>query len=264
MNYPVNTLLRYYPSDSSTHYTGVVTKKGIFELKPRYKMFPSVADWLASIPDLPMEDKLEVTMKEPVLKWNVYRRPSHPADMWQYNKTSWPSRLYNIIMRTNKNLKKNSELCDAFNHLVEVLDEFKTTFSIRIYDRNRRYCRYILLEEPSMCGHPEEPWKLLPISFYRPQSTWMLYHIDDKKQFAPQVYEAYMPLYHLMEQHGVLTYVRNLNRKFKIEELRNSIYRYERCYLKIQSKKEQLENDEKYFKDVLHNMRQKMEELQKE
>jgi hypothetical protein len=264
MNYPINTLLRYYPSDSSTHYTGVVTKQGVFEPNPRYKMFPSVAAWLESIPDQPTEDKLEVTVKKPVLKWNVYRRPSRPAVMWYSNKTSWPCRLYNIIMRTNKNLKKNPELCDAFNHLVEVLDGFHTTFTIRVYNGNRYQCGYVLLEEPSLCDPSEEPWRLLPVSFYRPQSTWMLYSIDEKKKFAPQVYEAYMPLYHLMEQHGVLTYVRKLNKQFEIDKLHNSIYRHKRIIQKIQYKKEKLEKQEKCFQDALDSMNQKMEALQKE
>jgi len=250
MNYPANALLRYYPTDSSTHYTGVVAKKGILQVKPNRQMFPSVTDWLASIPGQPTEDKLEIIRKIPSLQWTVYR-----------TKTSWSWRLYNIIMRTNKNLKKNPELCDAFNHLMDVLDGFHTTFSIRIYNGNRRQCEYVLLDEPSLSGYPEESWRLLPISFYHPNSDWMLHRIDDKKKFAPQVYEAYMPLYHLMEQHGVLAYVRHLNTEFKREELRTSIHRYERILLKNQYKKQQLENDDKYFQDMLRNMEQQMEAL---
>jgi len=261
MNYPANTLLRYYPSESNTHYTGVVTKKGIVQVKPRKQMFSSMADWLASIPEQPTEDKLEIVRKIPLPQWKVYRPDSNPAEMWNRTKTSWSWRLYNIIMRTNKHLKRNPELCDAFNHLMDVLDGYKSTFSIRIYNGNRRQCGYVLLDDSSPS---EEPWRLLPVSFYLPTPHWMLHHIDDKKKFAPQVYEAYMPLYHLMEQHGVLTYVRNLNRNFKLEHMRKTIQMYERRMRTIQCKKKQYNNVMDYLQDTIHDVKRQMSALEME
>jgi hypothetical protein len=261
MNYPANALLRYYPTDSSTHYTGVVCNKGILQVKPVRKMFPSVADWLASIPQQPTQDKLEIIRKIPSLQWKVYRPDSNPAEMWNRTKTSWSWRLYNIIMRSNKHLKRNPELCDAFNHLMDVLDGFKTTFSIRIYNGNRRQCEYVLLDDTSPS---EEPWRLLPVSFYLPHSHWMLHHIDDKKKFAPQIYEAYMPLYHLMEQHGVLTYVRKLNREFKLKHLRKTIIMYERRMQTIQRKKKRYSNVMEYLHDTIYDVKQQISALEME
>ena len=261
MNYPANALLRYYPTDSSTHYTGVVCNKGILQVKPVRKMFPSVAVWLASLPQQPTEDKLEIVRKFPSLQWKVYRPDSNPAEMWNRTKTSWSWRLYNIIMRSNKHLKRNPELCDAFNHLMDVLDGFKTTFSIRIYNRNRRQCEYVLLDDTSPS---EEPWRLLPVSFYLPHSHWMLHDIDDKKKFAPQIYEAYMPLYHLMEQHGVLAYVRKLNREFKLEHLRKTITMYERRMRTIQRKKKRYSNVMEYLHDTIYDVKQQISALEME
>jgi len=61
VRYPPSTLLRFYPDESDTHYTGVSLKDGaILQQKPDRKSFDSLEKWLASLPGSPSVGMLDV------------------------------------------------------------------------------------------------------------------------------------------------------------------------------------------------------------
>ena len=256
MSYPKNTILRYYPIDSVAHYTGIVLANGILQVKPVQQSFSSLSDWLATLPEQPSEDKLEMTVKPAPLHWNV-TRPVYSLR----NMMSWPQYLYKIIVRSNKYLKNNMELCAAFNHLVDVLDTYKTRFMIMASTITRHsFYNEILLHYP----HPHRPpqkWALLPVSFYRVDRhhTW-LDSVEYKKEFAPNVYEAYRPLYDLMEQYGVIDYVKRANQQAELHRLHKRLQEGEKDLFRLEYKQKNLqvllECQRRYVEQIKDNIQE--------
>jgi hypothetical protein len=179
MSYPKNTILRYYPSADTPHYTSVVLANGILQVKPSKAQFSSLSEWLATLPGQPTEDKLQIAAK---LQWKSSKPSFH-----YLRKQPWTTHLLQVIMRTNRNLKKNAELCEAFNHLVDVLDAFHDKFHILLPYPSNRCTRYEAVKwaEPHP-GLPKEKWALLPIrvDIYRVEKYYVWYDTHEyEKEF---------------------------------------------------------------------------------
>lgn len=135
--------------------------------------------------------------------WNI---PSN----WQQNNRYvmlWPRYLYKAIMKYDERLHTNKEICDAFNHLVATLDQFQSICYTYTPEYMMENYEYILLYEPEP---NKKEWERIPVRFYRVNESWLIPFGNRVAQapFVPQIYEAYMPLYDLMEKYGMLSWVR--------------------------------------------------------
>lgn len=239
MSYPKNTLLRYYPSNSAIHYTAVVSKKGIFQVKPGHASFPTVQEWLATLPGQPTQDKLQVAEKRVPLTWKIQRLSYPQSNRYQ----TWTEYLYKAIMKTNKTLKTNAEMCQAFNHLSDVLVGFNDKFCIYI-NRPRRITQYMHLTLHNHNNSPQVEWNRLPVIFYPVKGYGRHVMVEDRQTFAPQVWEAYKPLYELMEQHGVLRMARECNIRVELSNLYRQRGRMEITIQHLEYKKNQVETEQ--------------------
>ena len=145
------------------------------------------------------------------LTWNV---PPHRKNGSRHDMV-WPTYVYHVIMKYDARLHSHADLCRAFNHLVEVLDTFQSIcytytpeYALDQYD-------YILLRELEV---HQKPWEQIPVRFYRTGMGYGLYAFGNRVSqapFVPTIYEAYKPLYDLMEQYGVLSWVREQREKLE-------------------------------------------------
>ena len=266
MAYSKNTILRYYPSDSSMHYTGVVLANGILQVKPKRELFPSLSEWLATLPGQPTKDKLEVNEKTvtPPLTWKKNQR-SHRS----YNLT-WPAYLYTVITRSNRALKKNTELCEAFNRLVDVLDGMPKIYVLVSPIRRGKAYEHVLFKE-SQPNHPQEKWERLPVEYYLVDKDSVTYieHIiymkydslEERRTFVPAIYEAYQALYDLMEKHGVIRYVRVVNEMVELRNLMKRLHKEANILSRLQYKKQRIEVETKNQSSRVEELKEKIDEI---
>lgn len=290
MSYPRNTFLRYFPSTFglADHFTARVLRDGkIFQVKPQKQSFDSVATWLAALPGQPTAADLRV--EESIYaaydaSWNIHTEVM--KDHYVYRHTiSWPAYLYKVIMKYNANLKQNAELREAFYNLMDVLDQVKDKATIFVYyEMAMKNYQYVLME-PS----EKEPWTALPAPFHCRYGAYNYnpMHISQKKEIAPQVYEAYKPLYDLMEKHGVLAWIRASSeeqkkkslaklearairckerqavkeKKRKQKLLYRQLTRLERSLYQVQNKMLTLQSQEKYLQSLILSVKGEMVKL---
>jgi hypothetical protein len=153
----------------------------------------------------------------------------------------WPTYLYHMIMKYDERLHDNSELCDAYNHLVDVLDTYQSICYTYTPEYMMDDYEYILLKEPEEYRRYE--WESIPVRFYRIKSEcWLIAfgHRVYQEPFVPQIYEAYMPLYVLMEKYGMLSWIRMNQIKIK----QNEITKIKRNIKRIQKKGGNKEKEE--------------------
>jgi len=135
--------------------------------------------------------------------WNVppNRQHGNRSDM------VWPTYLYKVIMKYDERLLTNKEMCDAFNHLVATLEELEFMCYTYTPEYMMDVYEYILLYEPEP---DKKEWERIPVRFYRVNGPWLIAFGNRIAQasFVPQIYDTYLPLYALMEQHGLLSWVR--------------------------------------------------------
>lgn len=275
MSYSKNTLLRYFPAESTEHYTGVVLANGILQVKPKYKQFPSLSEWLATLPGQPTKDKLEVNEKTvtPPLIWKKNQR-----SLRYYNLT-WPAYLYTVITRSNRALKKNTELCEAFNRLVDVLDGMPNIYVLVSPIRRGKAYEHVLFTEPQP-NYPQEKWDRLPVQYCRVDKDRVTYmrsssesyriyvpqydSLEERKTFVAAIYEAYQALYDLMEKHGVIRYVREVNEMAELRYLKRRLHKETNILSRLQYKKERIETETKNQRSRVDQLRQKIDELNKQ
>lgn len=294
MSYPANTMLRYYPSTcGSDHYTARVLRNGtIFQVKPQKQSFESLDNWLQSLSGQPTQADLRVeesiySAYDPSWKVPATGVENHYG---YRHLISWPAYLYKVIMKYNANLKQNVELRDAFHNLTAVLDKYKDK-GITLVDYRSAITDYrevlLTLSTPS----EKEPWLLsLNVQFYAKYGSYNYnpMHISQKKEIAPQVYEAYKPLYDLMEKHGVLAWIctyreeqkkkahakmeayaarckeRRTAKEAKQEQkmLQRQLNRLQRRLYTVQYKKNRWERQEKDLQAAILKMKEDMVKIQ--
>lgn len=208
MSYPVNTMLRYYPVTSSDHYTARIQRDNkVFQVKPQKQSFDSVSTWLQSLPEQPTQAdlRIEEDIRTPYdASWKV-PTSSVESHYGYRHLISWPAYLYRVIMKYNANLKQNAELKEEFHNLTAVLDKYKDKGIALVDYRNAMTDYREVLITPS----EKEPWLSLNVRFYAKYGSYNYnpVHITQRKEFVPQIYEAYKPLYDLMEKHGIIAWI---------------------------------------------------------
>lgn len=245
---------RYYPKDSQEHYTAVVKKdKTILQVKPTILPFASLEAWLVTLPNQPTEQDLQVQAEK--VKWNIPRRPYNRAGV------SWKYYLYRMII--NSRTKSKDALKEAYDNFVSTLDQFKDTYRVLIpyYSVSRRYDFVILRNTPEECNQ-------LPIELYKANyndgkiTYWSrVYSLNLCKEFSVPVYTAYKALYDLMEQHGVLEFVRSKLIKKHNVFIRKQMGRIESNIWRLQRKKEIYEHNVQLEMKRLEELKQKLNKL---
>ncbi len=148
MEYPLNTILRFYPDDSDIHYSAVITKNGILEIKcpnRERKLFYSIQYWLNSLPGMPTleqilinnkrykvdEEKKEVNIEEKKEKKEKKKKEKKeikkcnvPKRNCRIHSLPWARHIHSIIKEFSPELLKNELVIDAYNNLVECLSKY--------------------------------------------------------------------------------------------------------------------------------------------
>lgn len=262
MSYSNITFFRYYPADSTMHFTALQYKdsKSIRQVKPSPQMiFDSLNDWLATLPGMPTEEQLNIKESyaldsvDPswnVPTWNGFR--SHPCQML------WPAYLYLVLMQYDARLKKNAAFRDAFNHFAAVEKSYDSVYHTYIWhSRNNKMYPHILMKTP---GSLEE-WELLPVTFF--DNHGIAYETSElRASFAPQVYAAYKPLYDLMEQVGFLDFIRSTRTENERHFLKTEIAIEKRRLFKLQHKIQEMESKKMNAQDTIHDLKKRLEELE--
>lgn len=133
--YKIGTLLRYYPeAGSNEHYTAVVGRKSIIQVKPaankygrpRVRSVESIEEWLATLPGSPSMDRLKIEEPKNCLN-NPQVYINRVSDSWNvpnmnHSTGKWAFYIYRMMYEANKDLCKRDDIRDAYNHLVEVLE----------------------------------------------------------------------------------------------------------------------------------------------
>ena len=264
MSYSNITFFRYYPADSTMHFTALQYKdsKSIHQVKPSPQMiFDSLDDWRATLPGMPTEEQLNIKESyaldsvDPawnVPTWNGFR--AHPCQML------WPAYLYLVLMQYDARLKKNVEFRDAFNHFAAVEKSYHSVCHTYIWhSRNNKMYPHILMKTPD--SSVVEEWELLPVTFF--DHRGLSYEtIKSKASVAPQIYEAYKPLYDLMEQVGFLDVVRSAREENERHFLKTELAIEKRRLSKLQHKIEEMQTQEMNAQDTIHDLKKRLEELE--
>jgi hypothetical protein len=235
-------LFRYYPADSQSHYTAIPLKENkVLQVKPDRKMFSSKEEWILSLPGNPSESNIRISDENPARKpdpnWKF--TPTYDDENW-----TWPAKIYNIIMQANPTLKENEDLRQAFNHLVDVIDTYKNYCVVYIEKHSSndlsKYDNIFLCAQSKW--FKKEVWELLPIKYrgVDPTDHWYYNHPPILNDLGPKIYEAYMPLFGLMETHGVLNFVRKKIIDIKKEQLNRRIRCAEAEHRRVDRKKDKL------------------------
>ena len=262
MSYSNITFFRYYPADSSMHFTALQYKgsESIHHVKPLPQMaFDSLADWLATLPGQPTEDQLNIkesyALDNVDPEWNVptWNRNGHPCQML------WPAYLYLVLMEYDARIKKNAAFRDAFNHFAAVDKHNESVCHTYIWHgRNNKMYPHILMKTPDSSL---EEWELLPVTFF--DNNGIIYQTHaSKASFAPQVYAAYKPLYDLMEQVGFLDFVRSTRQENERHFLRTELAIETRRLVKLQHKIKELQTEEMNAHNSLHDLKKRLEILE--
>lgn len=157
LSYPARTLLRYFSKESQTHDTALVVEGGsILHVKkasqPVKIHYDNVEAWLASLPDTPSVDQLEVVTPEDVTSRVEDKKKKEKEEKEEKKKakektkkkeaeeekkgkkklhlvpmsqeipsTYWTHHLHRMMKEANPTLLQRADVVDAFNGLVEVL-----------------------------------------------------------------------------------------------------------------------------------------------
>jgi hypothetical protein len=261
MSYSNITFFRYYPSDSTMHYTALQYKysTSICQVKPSpQQSFDSLADWLATLPGQPTEDQLNIkesyALDSVDPEWNVptWNRNGHPCQML------WPAYLYLVLMQYDARLKNNAAFRDAFNHFAAVDKNNNSVCHTYIWHscNNKMYPHILMKTEDSL-----EEWELLPVSFF--DNNGIIYTTSTSKaSFASQVYEAYKPLYDLMEQVGFLDFVRSTRQENERHFLRTELAIEKRRLYKLQRTIQEMQAEELTAQHTINDLENRLEELE--
>jgi hypothetical protein len=223
-------------------------------------IFDSLDDWLATLPGQPTEDQLNIkesyALDNVDPDWNVptWNRNGHPCQML------WPAYIYLVLMQYDAHLKKNAEFRDAFNHFSAVDQHYHSVCRTYIWhSRNNTMYPHILMKTPG--SSLVEEWELLPVTFF--DNRGLVYETSESKaSFAPQIYEAYMPLYDLMEQVGFLDFVRSAREENERHFLRTELAIEKRRLSKLRDKIEEMQTQEMNAQDTIHDLKKRLEELE--
>lgn len=288
-SYPSKTILRYFSlisdakSEAKTddHFTAIILDNGVLQVKPQKQSFASVDAWLETLPGYPTNEDLRVeepANATPDASWKVH---NDVIDSWQ-PVFSWTTYLYKVIMKHNASLKNNAELRKAFNHLVDVMEQYKPTCYTRIPCYSLKHYHFVLM---NTILDSQQSWDALPVRFYK-TTSWYHQPIDsvqEREAFAPQIYAAYKPLYGLMAQHGIISRIRTHHeeqekkaqekreewekrRKEKIlhrqkKRVEHKIVQLKRKVLSIQRKVNELEAQEEYLRDYICQKEKDLQEM---
>ena len=154
------SVLHYCPigAPEDIQYTATVMEEGIWQVEGGDQtMFPTLEEWLQSLPGSPDPSMLTVTAKlaeehkhkeeqkvkkankvVPKKKWNVPSLRNMPRSL------SWARHIYTMIRECD--LLSREDMRDAFNHLVETLLSHNDVIRTSIPYRYRRYTHGIQLE----------------------------------------------------------------------------------------------------------------------
>jgi len=237
MSYSKNTILRFQPSDSPNHYTAVVIHdNNVLQVKPHSTKIITLSEWLSTLPGNPTEQALEVEEKERAPTWNVNR--THGSSL------TWDKYIYNMIVRHSRQHLKNMELQNAFYRFSTALFDASHIINTGIYGRlTWKRGGHIIMKERSVTQQNMKDWELMPIPY------WFVHYSAPNSRpsdFMPKIYEAYKPLYDLMEKLGILDYVRELRLNTTKLSMEKSICRAEGALYRIQQKKKKIESQEVY------------------
>jgi len=205
-------------------------------------MFSSKDEWLLSLPGNPCESDIHIYDENPA---------RNPDPNWKFTPTydnctiTWPAKIYNIIMQANSTLKDNEDLRQAFNHLVDVIDSYKDRCVVYLLNRlSNDLSKYDhIFPRETTTWFKQDAWELLPINYRGVDSMYDRYytHPPLRSELGPKIYEAYLPLFGLMETHGVLKFVREKLNDNKKENLKRRIREAEAAHRRLDRKKNKQE-----------------------
>lgn len=195
MSYPNRTLLRYYSKVDETHDTALVLEDGgILHIKrasqPVKVRFESVEAWLASLPEKPSAEELEIVepseqggavgeekaagvekeageekaagveKKKRATKKKEEKPKKEPLPALlliptrrQIPSTYWTHHLYRMIREANPSLLRRPDVIRAFNALVQVLLDNQAHIMSHTPSSDKRYCEGVDIEKNPL-EHP--------------------------------------------------------------------------------------------------------------
>jgi len=194
MSYPNRTLLRYYSKVDETHDTALVLEDGgILHLKrasqPVKVRFESVEAWLASLPEKPSVEELEIVepseqggavaeqrereekaageektagveKKKKATKKKEEKPKKEPLPALlliptrrQIPSTYWTHHLYRMMREANPSLLRRPDVIHAFNALVQVLLDHQAHIMSHTPSSVKRYCEGVDIEKNPL-EHP--------------------------------------------------------------------------------------------------------------
>jgi len=214
--FDLHSVLRYYPIGAleDDHYTATILEEGVWQVHGggSRTMFPTVEEWLQSLPGSPDPSMLSVSTKlaeqhrrkeeqkiEKVKtgkkKWNIAAR-NIPRSL------RWARHIYTMIRECDKALLQREDMRDAFNHLVQILLDHNEIIQSSAPYRHRRYTHGITLTNNNMCNN-----NIRDYVHAGPQTKSR----DQYLNTLSTIYEAYRPLYELLKD----TVVPFMEKKYK-------------------------------------------------
>jgi len=249
------SVLRYYPigAPEDIHYTATITEGGVWQVKGAGSrtMFPTVEEWLQSLPGSPDPSMLSVSTKlaeqhrrkeeqkiEKVKtgkkKWNITAR-NIPMCL------RWARHIYTMIRECDKALLKREDMRDAFNHLVQILLDHNTIIQTTAPYRRRRYTHGITVTNNNMYSN---------IRDYVHAGPQMKTH-DQYLDTVSTIYEAYQPLYELLKD----TVVPFMEKKYKEMCNKRDLKIYQRKLDKsiqqMMKLNDRYEKESSYLRDIM-------------
>lgn len=154
------SVLHYCPigATDDVEYTATVMEEGIWQIEGggNHTIFPTLEEWLQSLPGSPDPSMLAVTatlaeehkrkekqriekVKRDKKKWNVPLR-NMPRSLL------WTRHIYSMIRECDRTLLQRDDMRDAFNHLVQTLLDHNDVIRTSVPYPRKRYTSGIRLE----------------------------------------------------------------------------------------------------------------------
>ena len=201
--FELNSILRYYPIDAvdGVHYTALFLEEGVLQIKGGARMmFPTVEDWLQSLPGSPDPSMIQVSTKLAEQQKHTEKRKNVQKDKKKWNVPAlrniarslpWARHIYTMIRECDKALLQREDMRDAFNHLVHILLEHNEIIQSSAPYKFQRYTHGISVVNDNVVCYSNN--NIRGYVQYLPHVT--------REQYVESlnaIYTAYQPLYVLL------------------------------------------------------------------